>query len=266
MGRLDLNDPETNLRAFVRARGTLGPEVVTYWFAGNVYSFIPGERSRHLFGFEGFNIGRVTAAPGGYYLLTREAVFYKDPTTGAILDRWTNPWTGKEVEVVHVLNDPVNQHLQLEGPRGRWHIPVTEMGDDVYMNTDIFLHYPSPLPRSKFPQYSASDEYQAAELFQFYMKRHDLEDESLLSVPSQCSWTRLGPWLPWMEMADRPGMVVYHCRGKKLEGGYAQLPDFIKEYIAAHHPEYQDAPHEYTQPNETSWTYFLKLLQRRGLA
>ncbi|GIW10670.1 MAG: hypothetical protein KatS3mg061_1727 [Dehalococcoidia bacterium] len=266
MTRLDLNDPATNLRTFLRARATLGPEPVVYWFTGNVYSYVPEERSRQLFGFEGFNIGRVTEAPGGYYLLTREAVFYKDPHTGEILTHWTNPWTGQEVEVVHVLNDPVNAHLQLEGPRGGWQVPVTEMGDDVYFNVDALLFYPSPLPRSRFPRYSASEMYLAAELFQFFVKRADIENEALRSIPSSCSWTRLGPWLPWMEMGDHSGLVFYHCRGKKLEGGFAQLPAPIQEYVRRNHPEYQHPPAEYTQPNETSWTYFRKLLRQRGLA
>ncbi|MFN8534337.1 MAG: DUF1838 family protein [Dehalococcoidia bacterium] len=264
MARVDLDDSATSLRSMMRARASLDSSAVVYWFKGYVYSFVPDERSRRLFGFEGFNIARAREVDGGYQLLTRESVFYKDPDTDQITGRWNNPWTGKEVEVVHVLNDPVNQSMQLNGPRGPFKASYIEMGDDVYFYSDIFLKYPSPLPRSKYPAYSISEDYEAAELFTFHVKRSDLDNESLVSVPTQVNWTRLAPWLPWMEMGDHPGTVVYHCRGKKLEGGYAQLPQDIQDYVAANHPEYQDAPTEFVQPNETSWTYFLKVLARRG--
>ncbi|MCS7002376.1 MAG: DUF1838 domain-containing protein, partial [Dehalococcoidia bacterium] len=151
MAKIDLSNPVDSLNSFIRARVSATPEEVVFWFAGNVYSFVEGERSRHLFQFEGYNIGRSRKVEGGWQMLTKECVFYKDPVTGEILEEWNNPWTGETVQVVHVLNDPVNQHLMLESPRGPWQLPYTELGDDVYFSTDVFLKYPSPLPQSKYP-------------------------------------------------------------------------------------------------------------------
>jgi hypothetical protein len=51
---------------------------------------------------------------------------------------------------------------------------------------------------------------------------------------------------------------VYHCRGRKLMGGYAELPQHLQAYVDANHPEYRTAPTEITGPNETSWTYYMK--------
>jgi hypothetical protein len=261
---VDFTQPEQNLRGFVKTRGSLEPEEVVFWWSGNIYSFVPGEQSRHLFRFEGYNIARVVEIEGGYQQLTREAAFYQDPQTGEMLEHWANPLNGRTVGVVHVWNDPVNQQLLLDGPRGRFAVPVTEMDDDTLCwHIDIFLNYPSPLSRAQYPRYSQSDVYQGAELFQFYTRRSDLENPALPSVPCQNTWTRLGPWVPWMEMGDAPGNLVYQCRGRKLAHGYGDLPLALRAYVEAHQPQYRTAPTEFTSPNETSWTYFKKLIQQR---
>lgn len=250
----------SDLSALMKARASLdGTDAVT-WFAGNVHSWMPKGQFKHLFGFEGYNVARAVEAEGGYDLLTREAVFYLDPTTREILERWTNPFTEKEVDVVHVLNDPVNQRMR----EGQIQVPTTGIGDDLYFNLDIFLAYPSPLPREQFPDNSQDDLYQAAELFQFFCKRSEIEDPAVKSAASQVSWTRIAPWLPFMAMGDRPGHLVYHCRGKKLEGGYDELPEWIRSHVDANYPQFKNAPTEFTTPNETSWTYFRKLTENSG--
>jgi hypothetical protein len=81
--------------------------------------------SRHLFEFEGFNIGRMKRVDGGWRLLTRELAVYKDPKTHEILEHWKNPLTDELCEVVHVLNDPVNQEFLLRGPRGSFKVSVS---------------------------------------------------------------------------------------------------------------------------------------------
>ena len=257
---MNLDVPAENLKAFVKARASLdGADQVT-WFAGTTHAFMPAGKFAPLFGFEGYNVARAVEVEGGYDLLTREAVFYTDLRSGEPLEKWSNPLNGEDVEVTHIWNDPVNQQFRLDGPRGPWRVPVTGIGDELFFNVDVFLAYPSPLPRAQFPDHSQDDLYQAAELFQFFCKRGELEDASA-SAPCLCSWTRLGPWLPWMRMADRPGMLVYHGRGAKLAGGYAELPDRIRARVEAEGPRFEEAPREFTAPNETSWTYFRKLLE-----
>lgn len=253
----DLADPADNLRSFVRARASTGPEDTVVWWTGNVHSQAPGENHRHLFRFEGFNVGRTVETDGGWRFLAREAAFYQDPRTGGILDSWTDPDTGAEHEVLHIWNDPVNQDLLLDGPRGPWRAPVTEVAGDVMWAQDILLAYPSPLPVADYPESSADDVYRAAELFQFFCRRADLDTAGLPSVPCHFSWTRLSPWLPWMRRGARPGGLVYHCHGAKL-GGWDELPEHLRKYVAEHDPKFARAPDDWSAPNETSWTYFRK--------
>lgn len=246
--------------SFVRVRGSLNPEEESvYYFKGKVRAQQPGKRAELLFDFEGFNVARtVLDTQGSWQMLTREVAVYRDPQTGEILNSWQNPYTGKDVKVVPVWNDPVNAVL---GPRGTPSpTPVEDLGEEACYSVDAFLAYPSPLPREKYPEYSQSDIYQGAELFNFFAEKEDLADPDLDSVPAEISWTRLGPWLPWMQMGAKPGQMVYHARGHKLAHGIADLPGELKHFVEEKNPKFLHAPEEFSTPNETSWTYFKKQL------
>lgn len=252
-----------SLETFIKIRAALDPQVETvFWWTGSIYAFIPGEPTRLLFDFEGYNIARAVAYEEGYDLLTREASFYKAPA-GAILDQWENPFTGETLPVVHVWNDPVNQRFPARRSDGSPRTFLLEdLGEgDLCLKMDVFLTYPSPLPRAHYPRYSASDVYQGGELFQFFVRREALDDPTRLSVPALISWTRIGPWLPWMAMGDRPGWLIYQCRGKKLSEGYMGLSQEIRHKVARHAPQFASAPWKDTGENETSWTYFRKWLE-----
>jgi hypothetical protein len=77
-------------------------------------------------------------------------------------------------------------------------------------------------------------------------------------------WTRISDFLPWMRMGDRPGHLVYHCRGYKMKGGFEQLPEGIREYTRKHRPEFAHAPEAFTSPNMTSWRYFKQLKEKKN--
>ena len=259
MSTLDLSSPGGALRNFMRVRASLdGSDVVT-WFAGSVSAMIPGEPWRGpLLGFEGYNVARAVPAEGGFDLLSREAAFYLDPRSGQILRSWSNPSTGEDVDVIHVWNDPVNFRFREQMPHGPFRVPFREMNGTLFFTSDVFLAYPSPLPRAQFPDNSQNDTYQAAELFGFTCDRADLEGDAP-GVPATVSWTRIAPWLPWMRMADRPGQLVYHCEGMRL-GSFNELPDQVRAEVEENDARYRTAPTDFTEPNETSWTYFRKLV------
>ncbi len=262
----DLSKPEDNLAAFARVRGSTDEnEEIFFYASGTIYSFIYGERDMPILGFEMYNVGKLKKVEGGYHLLTREVGFYKDLKTGQIVEKWYNPWIKDTCEVVQVWNDPVNQRFLLESERGKWGVPYTEHDGRVVMYTDVFLHYPSPLKVVEYPENSASDMYEAAELFQFFFSKADLVNPALKTIPVEVAWTRVGPFLPWMRMGQRPGNLVYQCRGYKVMGpnAWEKLPKQMRDYVLRHHPEFAHAPDTFQTPNETSWTYYKKIKQKK---
>ena len=255
--------PMEHLENFMRVRGDSSGEEVVYHWTGTVYSFVPGQRKRELFAFEGFNIAKTIPAENGFQLLTREAAFFLDPQSGEILSTWRNPFTDATVDVVQIWNDPVNQDLTFDQeylPYISRILPVEDLGDQLAYYMDIFPFYDSPLTRRDYGDFSQSDTYQAAEFFQFFVDKSDLANEELTTVPTTISWTRISPWMPFMRMGDRPGNLVFVCRGRKLDGGFEALPAKIKDYVMANGPQFSEAPMEFLSPNETSWTYFKKLV------
>ncbi|KAK1859230.1 hypothetical protein I4F81_001827 [Pyropia yezoensis] len=191
---------------------------------------------------------------------------YRDPKTGALLSSWTNPFTGEVNEVVPVFNDPVNQEfLERHPQRGPFTVPTTVGGGDVYWSAEVFLNYPSPLPRADYPDTAQSDVYSSLEMFQFFGKEAQLADPTAPAASDVAiSWVRLGQWLPFMRMGDSPGRIVYHTRGRRLAGGYGDLAADLRALVEAHDTKYTTAPTAFSTPNETSWTYFRKWLAQKG--
>ena len=76
-------------------------------------------------------------------------------------------------------------------------------------------------------------------------------------MPLTYSWTRTGPWLPWMKMGTRAGYLLYCGHGKKF-ARFEDLPTDVQEYTRKNYPLYMSSPRSYATPNETSWTYYKK--------
>jgi hypothetical protein len=260
---LDLNDPAQRLDAYIRTVGdTSGKESYSYASA-IVYAHVPGEKPRALFGLEVVGASRFLKIDGGYQRLHREIGFYTDLKTGEVLQRWFNPYLQREVEVLAIQNDPVNRKFVL-GERTTYN--YQQVGNDIVFYREVPLRYPNPIDPTSYPQYSSGEFYEAIEMFNNFVSRKDLQNRKLTSVPSTSSWTRMGPWLPWMEMGRHQGYLLYHSRGFKPQNGVAGLPPKLRAQVAAVDPKYLSAPETLVTPDETSWTYFKKLLDARKAA
>ncbi len=262
---LDLKAPSDALAAMRKVQCSLkdGEPVVYHW-SGKVFSRTEGEADRLLFNIEGMNVRQCVtvtdpARGTGFRQVSRELMFYLDPATGQPLKQWTNPWTGKTVEVVHVANDPVNMRAPLF-PIGRdgkpFDLGARIEGGRVFMPTEVPLFYTNPLGGDY--QAYAGNQYHAMEIFDFTADAADLLDAAKPRASAAIAWVRISPWLPWMEMSGRPGVLVFNATGQTVSG-IAALPQVIRDQIAANYPVYAaPPPADDARPNETSWTYFKK--------
>lgn len=267
---LDLDTGEGALAAFRKIQcSTVDGDARTYWWHGRAYSRVPGEKDKLLFRVEGMNIRQCVTVEdpelgAGVRLVTREILLYQDPRTGEVLRSWRNPWTGKTVEVIHVANDPVNNGpFFAKGRDGREFPFMGTIKEGMWWSTStIPLFYNNPLA-GDFQDY-VGGAYHATEMFNFMGDLDDLVDETKPSADVRVGWVRLAQWLPWMEMGSRPGVMYMHTAGKKLES-FDGLSEVMKREIAENYPEYNaPPPADDTRPNETSWTYFKKVLSERG--
>ncbi len=267
--QLDLSNPVDAIKATRKMQCSLndGEPVVTWW-QGHVFSRIQGERDRLLFDVQGTNIRACVTVNDpqkgyGYRMVSKEVMLYIDPQTKQVLRTWKNPFIGKDVEVVHVANDPVNSQSPTfaNSERGPYKFNATIKDGYVLSNVEAPLFYSNPLA-GEFQDYIGG-RYQAIELFNFFMREDDLRDGKKAAVEHMSiSWVRVAQWLPWMEMADRPGSMIFNASGMRLKK-YEDLPEVMRKEIETNYPQFKSPPLDDKRPNETSWTYFKKRVEAK---
>jgi hypothetical protein len=258
---VDFANPEVSIEAFVRMRGdSSGKDTVTYW-KGSTFAVMPNEAPKRIFGFEGFNVARmIKQKDGSWRMLSREFAVYRDVKTHAILSTWSNPYSSETNTVFHVQNDPVNQSFGRKSADGKvFPMPFQLMGADVLLNFDIPLSYPNPIDPKLFPKAAGHATYAGSESFGFFSKRADFDSKKLTSVPVTISWSRTSPWLPWMQMGDRPGSLMFTAWGKKL-GSTKDLPKDLVDFVKAYDAKYLSAPRDDVQPNATTWSEYKRMV------
>jgi len=266
--RIDLSTPEGGLLASRKISCSLEDGVpVTYWWHGEMYSRIPGEKDRMLFRIEGMNIRQCETVVDpergtGFRLVSREILLYLDPETGRPLERWKNPWSGEEVDVIQTENDPVSMKTGFFPVRrdGKpYEFDATIIGNDWFTTGATPLFYLNPLAGDYQPYVGGW--YHAVEMFSDFGQVDDLTDPSRHTAHVVLSWTRISKWLPWMKMGDRVGLLYVTSAGRKLDS-WDQMGATMREYIDSHAPLYrQPPPFSDRRENETSWTYFRKKVE-----
>lgn len=270
--KLDLDDPADALIAMrkVQCSAEDATPAVYHW-AGRVYSRVPGEPDRRLFDVEGMNVRQCVGVDDpkrghGFRMVSRELMLYLDPATGEVLKTWTNPWTGQSVEVVHVANDPVNMRpaFPVEADGKPFSLKARVEAGRVFLATEVPLFYTNPMG-GDFQEF-VGNQYHAMEIFDFTVDAADLQDSRKTSSNAAVAWVRLSEWLPWMRMNSRAGLLVFNATGQKVADIDA-LPAVLKDQIKTTYPQYAAPPPvDDARPNETSWTYFKKMIEARRAA
>ena len=271
--RLDLSKPEDALAASRKMQCSMKDgEAVVYHWSGRAYSRVKGEPDRHVFDLQGMNVRHCLTVKDpvkgdGYRLISRELMLYIDPKTGLAMKTWNNPWSGKTVDVIHVANDPVNSR-SATFPRNDKGEPHRFEGrvehGRVFMNIEVPLFYRNPLA-GDYQDY-VGNQYHAMEIFDFVAEESDLLDARKATARPTVAWVRLAQWLPWMQNNSRDGLLVFNAVGQTVPG-IAGLPKVLRDEIATNYPIYATPPPlDDARPNETSWTYFKKIIDAKKAA
>ncbi len=228
------------------------------WWRGNMYSRVPGEKDTRIFAFEGMNIRTtktLSADPYTYRSFSKEILLYLDPESGEIVHEWQNPWNGKACKVVHIANDPVN--FTIPFPGSTFTFPGQVVKDRLFLRSEVPLLYSNPLG-GEYQTY-VGGQYHAIEMFSTFTDAVQVLDPSSTSASTvDFSWSRVCQWLPWMEMGDRAGCLMFHGSGTSLDS-FDELPSLLKNTIEQRYPTFKTPPPlDDERPNETSWKYFKK--------
>ncbi len=268
---LDLTNPDDALAVYRKMQcSSEDQKPVVYRWTGRVYSRVPGEQDKALFGLEGMNIRQcvtiVDPVRGkGFRQVSREIMLYLDPKTGEVLKTWANPWTGETLDVIQVANDPVNMRSPAfpKGADGKpFDAGMRVEGGWLFMPVEVPLFYENALG-GPFQDYIGG-KYHSIEIFDFSARADvALDPKTKMAMPA-IAWVRIADWLPWMKMRGRAGEMVFNATGRML-ASYDELPQLMRDQIATNYPDWKaPPPTDDARPNETSWTFFKKKLKPDG--
>jgi len=259
--RLDPNKPEEAIKLAQKFTCSLTEgEQTQSWWQGSFYARIEGEKDRELFKVIGVNVRQCKNLNDpergpGFRSVSREIMLYMDPETGEVLKTWTNPYTGEEVEVVHVYNDPVNmrQPFYAYNKDGKaYTFDGTVKNGRVFVSSAYPLFYKNPLG-GEYQDYVGGT-YHATEFFNDYAYEEDVFDPDVKNLERMTlAWTRVSDWLPWMKMGDRIGVMYTSTVGGRVKS-IEDLPEPLLTELKTNYPLYMTPPPlDDARPNRTSW-------------
>jgi hypothetical protein len=176
-----------------------------------------------------------------YAVTTLTTTFYTDIQTGALLETFHNPVTGKEVKVNYQPVHPTEQHY---GPQGRLDeppgIPGTSAlrstspgpafveGDEVWLRADVSAR--------AVPTDPTKPAFQVEDLTTFFGSFKDLADPAAKSMVAGQVFTDLLNYPAWLEMGDRSGHYFSRCFGRKVFAIDA-MPEDWRRLMSLNHPD-----------------------------
>ena len=222
---LRLDDPESNLTAYIKLRGDLAGEPVYDIVRGSVFGLVSEQAARPLFKMIGAQRSRYTRVSAlEFHVETRYVGMLLDWRTEQPLRSWLNPYTEKLCEPPVTRYGPSAMRLLTDGmallgdgpeapPRATR--PWFVLGDIVHLMDRITsLVSPALQPDT--------------DLMIFSGNARQLLDPLATRVPSRLSFTAVEHWRDWMEM-QRPGSLWWHVAGAKLAGPRDYPKDFFTE-------------------------------------
>jgi hypothetical protein len=265
---IDFSDPAQNLKAFIKLTADLDPSKESVgWFGGTIYGNRGTEPLKPLVGVQG--VGMMRVRPMGdnvYRIFNREFAAYTDPKSGDIIESWMNPYTEETVEVVPIKNLIVNAQVapiveqDFDGHKVKFPFtpPWVVQTDKAFSLFEVHAAFPNPMKPDAWPRESAGPINRTGEMFQRMCSLADLENPDLSATDYVGTWTRVGPWLPWMLMGQADGHLLYRSFMNRT-GKIENLPANLLSHMEKKYPEFLKAPDDETwgKPNDSSWTVYM---------
>jgi hypothetical protein len=219
------HDPRLTAEGQVKMGATLDDTPAFWVYSGVVYAVRPEQKPLPILALSGCEAHWPKAQPDGSFRVAGATIsFFRDVESGAFLDTFDNPITGKRnVVKPNVLTGGAavfpadGSSVRAEGqiksaviaPGGfrradprqalggvRWSV----IGPTVMLMTDHSWNVPVQ------PQLEAQT--QTADRAAFF-------DPAVRRMPARYTATTIIPWMTWMDMAGAPGHLVWHSSGEK---------------------------------------------------
>jgi hypothetical protein len=184
---------------------------------------------------------------GDYEITLWSAIFYTDIKTGKFLERFVNPFTGKEVQIRYTAPRVTKRKYTHRGeerdPINRPEMTITRVLDvgPAWVENDTIWVRGDTSTRME-PKDPATAKLSQVNDWSTYMGRlSDVADPENLNPKSTWIFNDINTWPAWLEMADLPGNYVSRGLGQK-ETTFAAMPASWRKMLAEQYPGYAKDP------------------------
>jgi hypothetical protein len=241
----DFADPAQFLTAVIKMRGATDGSLALGWIKGTRYAVIDN-KATPLFGILAatfFSYTRVSALRFDMRFI--ELAYFTDLATGKHLQSWTNPFTGKTVEVPLTRMGPSLTPVTPSGfdltdnPRMQAmdanHLfrPAVVAGDDVWVTEEIKISGDPPATGPRPFRYNEMTTYNA--------NLADLSDPDRVRVPTKIQYQSLVGWTGWADMDGLNAMNMGRGSGR-TEARVEDLPPYYLELSEKYHADILNDP------------------------
>jgi len=220
--------PASRWRQLIRMQMSTRSEDVPWWYTGRIYAQVGDEAPQHLLNLEGTEIYWTRELPDGSFAISgRTLTFFRDKDSGEMLRDFDNPITGKTNAVG--ANRLGGKDGTIYSSAG-WRFTNPAMGGDQAQPWQFEWHRAEDLAWFTSSRFSLSLPQPWLESMTVFCQLDALLDPGIASLPAHFTSTYLSPWTSWLEMGDRPGHLVWHSSGKKLES-VDQIPQEYRQRV-----------------------------------
>ncbi len=237
---LDFMDPADNLYGLLKLMGDLSGARTFYYQPGRIYSSRVGELIRPILDYTGLTVREIRRQDNGDYVSRyRGWMLMQDLATGAVLDEWVNPISGRKQKVEHFVSEIGHQRFTPQGferPKGfkgefTWFdrpfvLPWEIMGDDVWAPYEQF---------SLYTDSNGNQRYEGA-IHTYHGSLAALTDRSSSTAPSIMASQSESPWFPWMDLAGTEGHMILRSLGRKFNAA-SKIPKGLLSEFENRYPD-----------------------------
>ncbi len=237
---LDLASVEARVRAFVKASARLTAGRTIWSTRAEVYAILPSNEVIPVVRVKGCEQQWIKPLSSSSFVSFDNLVtYYCDFDTDQVIREYRNPFTDSTNAVPpFVSRMPEGREISPDGVVFR---VMREAYPDFYRDLSFDL-----LIRAVGDSVSFQGEFKwpaefirppAGSKLTTFVRRADLADPNLDSVPANFAGYVLMPFFPWMGMADHPGHLLWHVQGYKVDS----LDDLAADYLAAADEDFGEA-------------------------
>ncbi|MDH3639732.1 MAG: DUF1838 domain-containing protein [Gammaproteobacteria bacterium] len=219
-------------RHLVRMQMSTRSEDVPWWYTGRIYAQVGDQAPQHLYNLEGTEIYWTRELPDGSFAISgRTLTFFRDKESGEMIREFVNPFTGKTNAVA--ANRLGGKDGSVYSASG-WRFTSEYMGENEPRPWQFEWHRAGNLAWFTSSRFSRALPQPWLESMTVFCPVDSLLDPEINNLPTHFTSTYLSPWSSWLEMGDRPGHLVWHSSGKKLES-IDEIPDEYRRRVDAEH-------------------------------